>query len=465
MPSVGIAASLGAGMGRSFVVVAALAAGFGAQAAPASAEWFPHPNDATWTYQWSDSVYNTTPTKEKVTVKEQKGKAFLLAWTTKDLENPDDAPGSEGLMAFQDTTSGVVNTDWQSTPPPSDFPILCPAVARCGNSMASSLYLLIWGTRAPVLAEPLLNGAAWASRGGADGDVTSFSQYQGVEQITVPAFPDPVTATKIRTDVTQAGALGDPYGSGVRTTWWVYGVGPVKVVFEHAGGAAAAITESVLVNTNQKPQMAPSDANYFPLTQGTKLRYRWTNTKHLKKPAIEEFTVAETANQSARVDVKHVSGPIRVAGSYGFALRTDGVTNIWGATQAASLAKFPPLGPKFLPANRRRHFFTPFDLMTYGMNPVLPAYPTTGDEWAAKSPSRDFSVFGVTGTTSVLGTTTVKVPAGTFNNVLVVRSTLKQEGFAFGSGTRTSYFAAGKGLVKLVFRHGDRSTSVVELLK
>jgi hypothetical protein len=40
-----------------------------------------------------------------------------------------------------------------------------------------------------------------------------------------------------------------------------------------------------------------------------------------------------------------------------------------------------------------------------------------------------------------------------------------KKGFKFGSGTRTSYFAAGKGLVKLVFRHGDGSTSVVELVR
>ena len=62
-------------------------------------------------------------------------------------------------MAFQDTSSGLVNTDWQSTPPPSAFPILCAQVARCGNSLAGTLYMLIWGTRAPVLAEPLLSGS------------------------------------------------------------------------------------------------------------------------------------------------------------------------------------------------------------------------------------------------------------------------------------------------------------------
>jgi hypothetical protein len=194
------------------------------------------------------------------------------------------------------------------------------------------------------------------------------------------------------------------------------------------------------------------------------VRYRWTNSKHLRKPSVQEFVVAETANQSARVDVKHVSGPIRVAGSYGFAVRTDGVTNIWGATRAASLAKFPALGPRFLPANRRRHFFTPYDLMIFGMNPILTAYPQQGENWTAKNPSRDFSVFGVTGSTAIAGVQRVKVPAGTFN-ALVVRSTLNQAGYRFGSGTRTSYFAAGKGLVKLVFRHKDGSVSTVSLLK
>ena len=58
----------------------------------------------------------------------------------------------------------------------------------------------------------------------------------------------------------------------------------------------------------------------------------------------------------------------------------------------------------------------------------------------------------------------MKVPAGTFQ-ALVVRSTLKQTGFPFGSGTRTSWFAPNRGLVKLCFQHGDGSVSTVELVK
>jgi hypothetical protein len=435
--------------------------------APASAQadsWYPHAADATWTYQWTDTDYNPVTTNEKVTVKEQKGKTFSLNWTTQDLGNPTDAVQSLGTMAFQETTAGLINTDWQSSPPPPAFPVLCAAIANCGNSVASVLYQLIWGSRAPVLIDPLLKGSSWSSTGGANGDVTSSSDYVGRESIKIPAFPMPVLAAKVRTDITQAGAIGDPYGSGVRTVWWVYNVGPVKIEFQHAGGTDAPVTTAVLASTNQVPSATPPDVDYFPLVKGTTHRYRWTNPKHLKTPSIQTITVSQTANNSARVDVKHVSGPIRVAASYGFALRSDGLSNIWAASQATSLAKFPPLGPSFLAPKRRRHFFTPLDLMIYGMNPILEGYPQAGQTWSAVNPSRDYSVFGVTGTTTVLGLRRVKVPAGRFT-AMAIRSVLKQPGFAFGSGTRTSYFVAGKGLVKLVFNHGDRSTSTVELLK
>ena len=41
-----------------------------------------------------------------------------------------------------------------------------------------------------------------------------------------PGVHHPVMAAVVRTQIMQAGAIGDPYGSGVRTIWWVYGVGP-----------------------------------------------------------------------------------------------------------------------------------------------------------------------------------------------------------------------------------------------
>jgi hypothetical protein len=435
-----------------------------ALAAPAAADgWLPHAEDASWTYEWTDSVYNPTPTKEKVTVDAARGRSFTLKWTTEGQGNAGEAPVSVGTATYQETNAGIENKDFSSNAPPPEFPTLCSRASFCNNSIASTQYLLIWGSRFPVLTEPLLAGARWSSTGGALGDVTATSEYQGAEQVTVPAFAEPVLASKIRSEITQAGALGDPYGSGVRTVWWVYGVGPVKIVFEHQGGDAP-VTTSVLQQTNQKPLPPPGDANYFPMTKGSKLRYRWTNTKHLKQPSVTEFSVEQVVNGTASFRARHVSGPIKLAALYSFTLRLDGVSNLSVQAQAATRVTLPPLGPRSAPKDRRRHFFTPFDLMLFGYNPILPAYPTVGNEWRSIAPSRDYSVFGVTGSTKIVGLQQVKVPGGTFR-ALVVRSTLTQAGFRFGSGTRTSYFAPAKGLVKLVFRHGDGSTSKVELVR
>jgi hypothetical protein len=163
--------------------------------------------------------------------------------------------------------------------------------------------------------------------------------------------------------------------------------------------------------------------------------------------------------------VTSVSGPVQIVGAaYQYTLRLGGLINIAATTQTKTLAKFPPLGPAALPANQRRHFRTPFDLMDFGFNPIVEAYPAAGDKWAQGPSGRDFDVYGVRGTSTVVGIQKVSVPAGTFQ-ALVVRTTMTEAGFPFGSGTRTSWFAPDRGLVKLVFRHGDGSVSTVTLLK
>jgi hypothetical protein len=431
---------------------------------PPTKSWLPHDANATWTYQWTDSVFNATPTKEKVTVKSSQGTTFTLAWTTQDQGNADTAPVGVGQVVLQDSSLGIVTTDWQSNQPPSSFPVLCAQAAQCGNSLASTWYDVIWGSRSPTLLEPVLKGSAWASTGGFQNDVTSTSRYVGTEQVTVAAFPSPVTAAKIETQVTQAGALGDPYGSGIRTVWWVYGVGPVKVQFQHTG-PNNAVTASELVSTNLTPLAPPPDPNYFPLDKGRKWKYSFTNSKYLKKPSVTSFAVDQVSNGSARISVKSVSGPIKIAAAYGFTLRSDGISSLWAASQSATTLKFPELGPKTATKAQRRHFITPYDLLIYGFNPIIPAYGAAQTTWSAVVPSRDYTVFGVTGSTTVVGTQTVKVPAGTFKDALVVRSSLAQDGFKYGTGTRTAWFAPGKGLVKLVFRHADGSVSTVQLLK
>jgi hypothetical protein len=449
--------------GRSWCALAVVALlGFAAPTAHAD-DWLPHPAGAHWQYVWKDSVYNPAGTTENVVVQKQTGASFTLAWADSN-DQPPSANSSGltcppfadiGVMTFQDSNAGLINTDWNSCPPPPQMPILCPTTS-CANSLSSTLYNVIWGNRVPVISEPLLQGTSWNATGGASNDVSSTSRYLGMRLVKVPAFPKGVLAAEVRTDIAQAGALGDPYGSGVRWTWWVYGVGPVRVVFQHEGGSNAPVTNAYLMLTNLKPLTERSDPDYFPLTLGLKNTYKWTNPKHLRQPEIEQTSVAAVANRSARIDVKSVSGPIRAAGQYGFTVRLDGVTNLWGSDSAASLATFPKLG-------HNRHFFTPFDLMTYGFNPLLPAYPSTGSSWHSGN-ARDLQVFGVKGTTKIVGVRRVHVPAGSFS-ALEVRSVLTQPGYPFGSGVRTMWFAAGRGLVKLVFQHRDGSTSLVQLLK
>lgn len=423
-------------------------------------DWLPHPANATWQYLWTDSQYNQQGTVENVDVQQQQGSSYTLAWADPQDQIPPAGDtnlicptGADiGTMSFQDTNGGLVNTDWNSCPPPSSEPILCPSTS-CANSMAGTFFAVIWGNRSPVLQEPLLQGTTWNSTGGAQNDVSSTSSYLGLQLVKVPAFPNGVVAAVVRSSVSQAGALGDPWGSGLRTTWWVYGVGPVRTVFDHDGGD---VTSADLLATDLKPQTNRPDANYFPLKLGLKGTYKWTNAKHLKQPEIETATVGAAVNRTARIDVKSVSGPIKAVGAYVFSIGLDGLTNLEGRTSAASLAKFPKLG-------HQRHFFTPLDLMLYGFNPLLPAYPIVGTTWRSGNPV-DFHTYGVTGSTTIVGIQRVHVPAGTFN-ALELRSVLTQQGHPFGSGVRTMWLAPGRGLVKLIFKHRDGSTSLVQLIK
>lgn len=436
-------------------------------------DWFPHPAGATWTYFWTDTTYNTMGTTESLSVSPydigtptgSAGCGWQLTWTG-DTEIPIGSSGGgsgtqpvidspdNGTMCFTDQDYGLVNTDWSGTSPQINEPPLCASSeSECPNSLSSLLYDVIWGSRDPVLSEPLLRGTSWSATGGGDNSVTSVNQYLGLQKVTVPALPKPVSAAVVQSQIALAGTPGDDYGSGIRTTWWVYGVGPVKLEFDHVDGS---VTDAELESTDLTPLTPRADEDYFPLQLGLKNTYEWTNSKHMRNPEIDTVSVAASVNRSARLAVASVSGPIKADANYIFSLRLDGLRNTWASSSGASIAKFPTLGHDV-------HFFNPLDLMTYGFNPVIPAYPVNGTVWKSGDPL-DLKVFGVTGRTWIMGVYRVHVPAGTFQ-ALVVRSDLTQKGHPFGSGERTMWFAPGRGLVRLVFRHDDGSTTTVQLIK
>lgn len=431
-------------------------------ASTAEARWLPNPQDATWTYGWSDSQYQPAETFERFTVAARSDTSATLAWTTDDAGNAPETPASRGSIQYTYGDSGLFNTDWTSNPPPGQFPILCASATQCGNSLASSHYLVIWGSRSPLLKEPLHRGATWSSLGGQASDVASTNRYAGTERVVVPAFPLGVFAAKVVSDITQAGAIGDPYGSGRRTTWWTYGVGPVKTVFDHIGGQRS---QAVLHATNLRPRTPPPDRPWFPLRQGTVQRFRYRNSKWLKKASTQSVTVGQVlSNGGTRLDVRDTAGPLKVRGLYVLSSGTTGIRASTVQSSALDTVRFPKTGPASAPVKERPKLLTPIDFLTYGYNPVLPQAPSAGLTWGSTKTGRDRQVYGVEGTTKVVGRQKVKTPAGRYT-ALLVESRLTQKGFAFGSGTRRAWFAAGVGLVKLEFRHKDGSVSTVERVK
>ena len=79
--------------------------------AAAADGWLPHSKDDTWTYSWTDTVYQPDPTIEKVTVKGgADAKQFTLEWTTEGQESPS-GKTSKGTVSFLQSTGGIENTD------------------------------------------------------------------------------------------------------------------------------------------------------------------------------------------------------------------------------------------------------------------------------------------------------------------------------------------------------------------
>ena len=62
----------------------------------------------------------------------------------------------------------------------------------------------------------MLQGTRWNSLGGAANDVASANRYVGHAKVKVPAFPAGVDAARVDSEVTQAGAIGDPFGTLAR---------------------------------------------------------------------------------------------------------------------------------------------------------------------------------------------------------------------------------------------------------
>ena len=147
--------------------------------APALADdWLPHSSDAQWQYRLTDSQYDKAGTVENVVVSQQSDMTFTLAWAgvgttpptggSATINCPQTTPAADiGTMSFQDTNAGLINTDWNSCPPPPQFPVLCPTTSLCEQPRRARSTTSSGGDRVPVLSEPLLQGTTWTATEGA----------------------------------------------------------------------------------------------------------------------------------------------------------------------------------------------------------------------------------------------------------------------------------------------------------
>ena len=143
----------------------------------------------------------------------------------------------------------------------------------------------------------------------------------------------------------------------------------------------------------------------------------------MKAWSTQKYSVSDVVNSTARVDVKHVSGPIRVSAAYAFATRLSGVTLLSGSTRSSTQ------GQAAQARASSRHFVTPLRPDGLRLQPGRAADRARprATTWRSSRTSRDFEIFGVTGVATDLGEQTVRVPAGKFKAV-VIRTTLSQAG-------------------------------------
>ena len=112
-----------AGIAIALLVLVVLPAGAGAAGLDDPADqWLPRSDGAEWTYSWSNAPYSPGPRTEVYRLQARSGTTFRLRWQEVGA-GPYDVPGA-GAVDFQHTDAGLVNLNYQSTPPPRQFPIL-----------------------------------------------------------------------------------------------------------------------------------------------------------------------------------------------------------------------------------------------------------------------------------------------------------------------------------------------------
>ena len=209
-----------------------------------------------------------------------------------------DSPAA-GTMDFRHTDAGLVNLNYQSYASRRRSSRSC---APCGHDCANS----VAGTLLPADLGHALADAGRAAGAGHPLELARRRQQRrrqrraatsGARSVMVPRLPAAAsTRRRCESEITQAGAIGDPFGSGVRTVWWVRGVGPGQD--RPSATRAARSSEAELRSTTLKPLAASlRRRTCCRSTAATRCVYRWRNSRHMKRWSRQRFDVSAGRQQ------------------------------------------------------------------------------------------------------------------------------------------------------------------------
>ena len=250
--------------------------------------------------QWTDSVYNDVTDEGEGDGEGQSGSSFTLAWTTVGQDNAADAPTASAPSPSRRRTSGLINTDWSTNPPPTRFPILCAQIGGCNNSLASTYYNSSGAAVRRCSRSRCSRARSWTSTGGAQNDVRARTTMSAPRRSPCPRSRRPSPRAKVRTRDHAGRRARRPVRE--RRAHDLVGLRrrSREDRFRARGRLGAPVTTAVLRRTNQTPKPPPADTNYFPLEAGAEGDVPVDEHEHLKKPSCEAFTSTRSSNGTAR---------------------------------------------------------------------------------------------------------------------------------------------------------------------
>ena len=291
------------------------------------------------------------------------------------------------------------------------FPVLCAARRAAATASPARTTTSSGARGARRSRRRSLDGASGRAPAARGNDIDELSRLRRPEQVTVPAFGQPVQAAKVRTR--------DHAGRRARRSLRqrrphrLVGLGcrPVKVVFEHAGGANAPVTTARPPRDEPDAEARAGRRELLPARQG---RHHDVPLDELAPPQEAVGPAGhgrEVGERSAQLAVKSVSGPDQGRGRLRLHLPCRRAHEHLARRQLGVARELPAARPEgAAAATSAGASSTPFDLMNFGFNPSLRAYPRPAQSWEGRVSGRDFAVYGVTGTPRS-GRPTVKVPA------------------------------------------------------